>query len=656
MLISLIELSGQKIIKKYIHHKIIGLSSYMYNLVKILINLPKNIKKIILISADSLVFVGSVFLSFITLYGDFYQYKISLSYLAFSTVIFILLFNFFGLYNIIIRYSSLIDIEKWLKSFIVYFIILFISIHLHKTDIEINFLIYQTLISFLLLILFRVFSFKVLKIYSNKNDQNSNLESILIYGAGQAGREILGVLQENIKNHIIGFIDDNKNLQGRSQNNINIYDPDQVAGLIKNIGTTRIILAIPSISKHRKNEIINNQLIHNVPISALPSLKKIISKEFNTTDILNLNIEDLLGRDPIIPDKNLLSKNITNRIVMVTGAGGSIGSELSRQIVKLKPQKLILLDHSEFALFSIFNELKNYNPNITKDINIFPIISSINFNDDISQIIKSMKPFSIFHAAAYKHVDLVEKNIIAGVKNNVLGTLNLIKSSIQNNVKNFVFISTDKAVRPTNIMGASKRFAELILQALAKESYNIKISIVRFGNVLGSSGSVVPIFKDQIRKGGPVTVTHKDVERFFMTIPEATELVIQASSLSQESGSIFYLDMGKPIKILDLAKKLINLSGHVAVINNKNVNNGIKIIFTGLKHGEKMFEELIIDGISSPTEHPRIFSVKESFLEWIILKGILKKIEIDIKNFSVEGILSSFEKAVAGFKNKSKSN
>ena len=603
----------------------------MYNLITRLIDLPKNIKKIVLIFADSIFFVSSIFFSFYTFYGqDLFHYKISLSYLAFSTLVFIILFNLFGLYNIIVRYSSLIDFEKWLKIFVAYFVILFISINLHKTEIEINFIIYQTLISFLFLTLFRSFSFKILKIYSNKKNKNYNLDCILIYGAGQAGREILGILQQNNKNCIAGFIDDNKNLQGRSQNNINIYSPDKIAGLIKNDRVTRIILAIPSISPQRKTEIINKQLIHNVPISTLPSLKNIISKEFNTTDILNLKIEDLLGRDPIIPDQHLLSKNITNRIVMVTGAGGSIGSELSRQILKLKPKKLILLDHSEFALFSIFNELKIYNSNIT-EINIVPIIGSINFKDDISQIIKNIKPFSIFHAAAYKHVDLVEKNIIAGIRNNILGTLNLIKSSIQNNVKNFVFISTDKAVRPTNIMGASKRVAELILQALAKENNNIKISIVRFGNVLGSSGSVVPIFKDQIRKGGPVTVSHKEVERYFMTIPEATELVIQASSLSQESGSIFYLDMGNPVKIIDLAKKMINLSGHVVATNNENLINGIKIVFTGLKDGEKMFEELIIDGISTTTEHPRIFSVKETFLEWSVLKGIVKKIEIDIK-------------------------
>ena len=628
----------------------------MYNLITRLVNLPKNIKKVILILADSLVFIGSVFLSFLTLYGEFlYQYKISLSYLAFTTVIFVILFNIFGLYNIIIRYSSLIDIEKWLKSFVFYFIILFIAINVHKTEIEIKFLIYQTLISFLLLMLFRIFSFKVLKMHSNKNAQNSNSDSILIYGAGQAGREILGILQENSKNHIAGFIDDNQDLQARSQNNINIYSPHKISELIKDNQVTRIILAMPSISKQRKTEIINNQLIHNVPISTLPSLKNIISKEFNTTDILNLKIEDLLGRDPIVPDKNLLSKNITNRIVMITGAGGSIGSELSKQIFILKPKKLILLDHNEFSLFSIFNELKVQNHNTKKNINIVPIIGNISFKDDLSRIIKDIKPFTIFHAAAYKHVDLVEQNIIAGIRNNVLGTLNLIKLSLQNNVENFVFISTDKAVRPTNIMGASKRVAELILQALAKQSYNIKISVVRFGNVLGSSGSVVPIFKDQIKKGGPVTVSDKDVERYFMTIPEAVELVIQASSIAQETGSVFYLDMGRPVKIIDLAKRMINLSGYIAVTKGNNVINGIKIIFTGLKPGEKMFEELIIDGDTNSTDHPRIFSIKESFLEWNILNKIINKLEIDIKEFNIESILTSFEKIVEGYKRSNKS-
>ena len=350
---------------------------------------------------------------------------------------------------------------------------------------------------------------------------------------------------------------------------------------------------------------------------------------------MNLKIEDLLGREPIIADKKLLSKNITGKIVLVTGAGGSIGSELSRQIIRLKPKKLILLDHSEFSLFSIFSELKLKNSNITKKNNIVPIIGNINFKYEIDRIIKNEKPFTIYHAAAYKHVDIVEKNILAGIRNNIFGTLNVIKSSINNNVKNFIFISTDKAVRPTNIMGASKRVGELILQALANKNNNIKISIVRFGNVLGSSGSVVPIFKNQIKMGGPVTVSHKEVERYFMTIPEATELVIQASSLSQESGSIFYLDMGEPVKIIDLAKKMINLSGHLVVTDNRKVLNGIKIVFTGLKVGEKMFEEFIIDGISTSTDHPRIFSVKENFLEWSVLNEIVKI----IKQINLEGIL-----------------
>jgi FlaA1/EpsC-like NDP-sugar epimerase len=624
----------------------------MYNLITRLIFLPKHIKKIILILGDAIFFIASVIFSFYSLYGHaLYQYKISLSYIAFSTLVFILIFNFFGLYNIIIRYSNLIDFDKWIKSFVCYFFILLISVTLHKTELKISFIIYQTVIAFLFLMSFRVFSFKLLKVYSAKNNKKSDLDCILIYGAGQAGREILGVLQQNSNNHIVGFVDDNKDIQGRSQNNLNIYSPNEISNLIVKNGVTRIILAIPSIKKQRKNEIINSQLIHNIPVSTLPNLNKIISKQYNSTDILNLKIEDLLGREPIIADKKLLSKNITGKIVLVTGAGGSIGSELSRQIIKLMPKKLILLDHSEFSLFSIFSELKLKNPNITKKNNIVPIIGNINFKHEVDRIIENERPFTIYHAAAYKHVGIVEKNILSGIRNNIFGTLNVIKSSINNNVKNFIFISTDKAVRPTNIMGASKRVGELILQALANKNNNIKISIVRFGNVLGSSGSVVPIFKNQIKMGGPVTVSHEEVERYFMTIPEATELVIQASSLSQESGSIFYLDMGEPVKIIDLAKKMINLSGHVVVTDNREVLNGIKIVFTGLNVGEKMFEELIIDGISTATDHPRIFSVKEKFLEWSVLNEIVKKIEIDMKNFSEANILASLKQIVTGFKN-----
>ena len=447
--------------------------------------------------------------------------------------------------------------------------------------------------------------------------KHSEKKQIVIYGAGQAGMQLCRFFDNNQEVKVVGFLDDNLDLQSRTLNNIKIYKPEKLNRLLKNKKIDQIILAMPSVKKERKKEILNFLLNFNIPVRTLPNLEKITTKSVHSNDIVSFDIEDLLGREPIYPNKNLLLKNITNKVVLVTGAGGSIGSELSRQIIKLRPKRLLLIDNSEFALFSIYNEIKNIKDNTKmKDIEVSPLLCNVNVYKDLQIIFKKHHPFSIFHAAAYKHVDLVEKNISYAIKNNIFSTLNLIRLSIQLRVKNFIFISTDKAVRPTNIMGATKRVCELILQAFAKKYLKTKISIIRFGNVLGSSGSVVPIFKNQINNGGPVTVSHKNVKRFFMTITEAVELVIQSSSIDQQSGKIFYLDMGEPVKIFDLAKRMINLHGFEAVLNSKKNKNEIQIIFTGLKNGEKMYEELTVDGSPDKTVHPRIFSVEDTFLEW----------------------------------------
>ena len=622
----------------------------MHNFLNKLIKLPRRSKKILLLFFDILIFFISTLLAFYFFYGEYlYFYKVSITYIVFSTIVACICFNFFSLYKTIIRFSGITDIENCFKALVIYFIVMTASIYLHKTTIDINFLFYQTIISFLLFTLYRRLIFKIIKLYKVNNIENI-LEPILIYGAGEAGRKLLAILKESNKNIVIGFLDDDENLQLRIQNNINIYHPNKINDLIKMYSDLRIIVAMPSISKEHKNKIINKLLEYNIPISTLPSLESIIANHAKPTDIINLKIEDLLGRESIVPDEKLLSKNITNKNILVTGAGGSIGSELSRQIFKLKPKKMILVDNSEFALFNIFNELTSNKLYLKNKIDIVPKMCDVNDEVNVNKIVKSFKLFSVFHTAAYKHVHLVEINNLTGIKNNILGTLNLINACIKSNVKNFVFISTDKAVRPTNLMGATKRFAELILQSLAKENKKIKISIVRFGNVLGSSGSVVPIFREQIRTGGPVTVSHKDIKRYFMTIPEATELVIQASSISQKSGSVFYLDMGEPIKIVKLAKRMINLSGHSIFSETNSITNSIKIIFTGLKPGEKMFEELIIDGESKITDHPRIYSVEENFVEWKTFERVVVQLENEIKNSNTDKAIKILEEYVTGYK------
>ncbi|MDB2701271.1 polysaccharide biosynthesis protein, partial [Alphaproteobacteria bacterium] len=603
-----------------------------------LIKLPKLSKKIILLLADASIILFGTFLVFYIYYGaDLYFYKSSLTYIVFSILVACISFNFFGLYKTILRYSGVIDIENAFKSMIIFFCIMATSVSMHKTEIDINFVINQSIAVFLLFTLYRRLIYKILYSYRiNKIDYS--LDHILIYGAGQAGRQLLAILKENEKKVVVGFIDDDVNLQSRIQNNINIYHPQEIKKLMNFYTNLKIIIAMPSISQIIKNKIVNTLLDHNIPISTLPSIDTIVTGNAKPTDIIKMKIEDLLGRDQIQPNQKMLSKNITNKNVLITGAGGSIGSELCRQIIRLKPKKMLLIENSEFALFKIYNELINKQITLNFKTKLIPIMCDINDKPAILAIMEEYKPFSVFHAAAYKHVHLVEMNNLAGIKNNILGTLNLIKSCIQYDIKNFIFISTDKAVRPTNLMGASKRFAEIILQSLAKNNNNIKISIVRFGNVLGSSGSVIPIFREQIEKGGPVTVSHRNVKRYFMTIPEATELVIQASSISQKNGNIFYLEMGVPIKIYDLARKMINLSGYQIFSKKENNDKSIKIAFTGLKPGEKMYEELVIDGKSEITENPRIYSVEEHFVEWKSLKKIISLIENNIEKSNIDGI------------------
>jgi len=612
-----------------------------------LLVLPKRTKKLLLLFADILILTTSTILSFYIVYGiDFSNLNLYLIYLVHSNIIACICLNFFGLYKTIIRFSDAADIDNTFKALIGYFMLMSVFIYLNIVEIKIQFLIIQTLFLFLFFLIFRRVLIKILKL----NNFNNSLNPILIYGAGSAGRQLLGIIQGSNKEHVIGFIDDDKNLQLRTQNGINIYHPKNIKGLVKVNDNIKVIIAMPSISKPKKNKIITDLLQYNIPISSLPNIDSILAKNEKPTDIVNIKIEDLLGRDSVVPDKNLLSKNIVGKIVLITGAGGSIGSELSRQIYNLRPQKIVLVDNSEYGLFKIFNELLSYKYNEKNITDIIPIMCDINDKNGIDKVFINYKPFSVFHTAAYKHVHLVEMNNLVGVKNNVLGTLNVIQTSLYHNVKNFIFISTDKAVRPTNLMGATKRFSELILQSLAKENKKIKISIVRFGNVLDSSGSVIPIFRQQIKNGGPVTVSHKNVERYFMTIPEAAELVIQSSSISQKHGSIFYLDMGKPIKIVDLAKRMINLSGHSISYSNKISDHYMEIVFTGLKRGEKMFEELVIDGVSQVTENPKIYSVEESFVEWKFLKHSLITLEEDIKNFNIEKVKNTLENYVTGYK------
>lgn len=470
---------------------------------------------------------------------------------------------------------------------------------------------------------------------------------VLVYGAGSAGRQLAAALRNSHQMRVVGFIDDDIELQGQVLNGIPIHAPSEIINLANSLSVSDVLLALPSVSRRRRNAILDLISASKLAVRTLPSVTDLAKGKVTASDVKELDIEDLLGREPVVPNEELLKQHIAGKIVLVTGAGGSIGSELCRQILQQIPTKLILLDQNEFALYSIERELKN---KLKKNFGseIIPVLCSVRHEQRIDDLIKCYQPHIIFHAAAYKHVPLVEDNPIEGVENNVFGTLVLAQAAHKYGVKRFVLVSTDKAVRPTNVMGASKRLAEMVLQALAKNLSNegkTIFSMVRFGNVLDSSGSVVPLFRKQIQNGGPVTLTHADVTRYFMTIPEAAQLVIQAGSMAQ-GGEVFVLDMGEPVKIADLARHMIKLSG-LEVRDNQNPEGDIEIEITGLRPGEKLYEELLIGDNPEPTTHPRIFRANEEFLHWNDLEQHLHRVKTWSNEFDKERLIGYLKTSIS---------
>jgi FlaA1/EpsC-like NDP-sugar epimerase len=433
----------------------------------------------------------------------------------------------------------------------------------------------------------------------------------LIYGAGDAGRQLAMALLHSSEITVAGFIDDDASLQGAIIQSVKVFPTEKIELLIKQKEVTHILLALPSASRSQKAQIIQNLSVLGVKVLTLPTLSELAEGKLTISDLKEVQIEDLLAREITRPNEILLNKNARNQCVLVTGAGGSIGSELCRQILKRNPTKLVLVEVSEVALYNIENELSEFINQTNSRTELVSRLCNVRDAHVIDHIICTESPNTVYHAAAYKHVPIVENNICEGILNNVVGTLNCIESSIKHRINQFILISTDKAVRPTNVMGASKRVAEMILQAYANDQKITKISMVRFGNVLGSSGSVVPKFRQQIAAGGPITLTHAEITRYFMTIPEATQLVMQAGAMGG-NGEVFLLDMGEPVKIIELAQRMIELSG--LKVKDKNNHGDIEIKITGLRPGEKLYEELLIGDKPIPTEHPEIFMGLESYL------------------------------------------
>ena len=574
---------------------------------------------------DSMALIGTLLASFSLRLGVWYWPENDLVWVILGApIIAAPIFVRFGLYRAIIRYIGFKALWTVVQAVSLYALVWGVVGFMSAIEgIPRSVILINWMLSILAIGGFRMAARWML---SDANGfKRSSKNNVIIYGAGSAGRQLLTALQQSSEYQPVAFIDDSNELQKQSIGGVEVFTPNDLKGLISKSEASEILLAIPSASRTRRNEIIDFLESYPVMVRSLPGVSELAQGKVNVADLKEVSIRDLLGRDMVEPNKDLLSQNIADKVVLVTGAGGSIGSELCRQIIFLKPKTLILYEMSELALYTIEKELSNIG---VHSMDIYPILGSVNNKSRLTNVFERFSVDTIYHAAAYKHVPMVEFNNTEGVNNNVFGTLNCAQAAIDMGVETFVLISTDKAVRPTNTMGATKRSAELVLQALAAKQSATKFTMVRFGNVLGSSGSVIPLFKQQIKEGGPVTVTDKDIIRYFMTIPEAVELVIQAGAMGL-GGDVFVLDMGKPVKIYDLAKKMIHLTG-LEVKDKSNPKGDIEIQITGLRPGEKLFEELLIGDNVSDTSHPLIMRAEEDTLAWNELKLILDELKLAI--------------------------
>lgn len=470
---------------------------------------------------------------------------------------------------------------------------------------------------------------------------------VVIYGAGEAGIQLANALRAGSEYIPLAFIDDNPQLHRTAIAGIKVYSPARLGGLIDQHEISAVLLAIPSLTPAAQRKIIDKLTPLKVRIKVTPSMSNLVKGRSRVDDVREIQIEDLLSREPVAPNEALLSVCITDKSVAVSGAGGSIGSELCRQIIKLAPRRLVLIELSEFALYSIDQELRAYVSARNLEVEIVPFMGSVIDLAKCREIFQRFDVETVYHAAAYKHVPLVEQNPIEGIRNNVFGTLNFARAAVEAEVKCFVLVSTDKAVRPTNVMGSTKRLAELILQAFSRQHSQTRFCMVRFGNVLGSSGSVVPLFRRQIAMGGPVTLTHPEITRYFMTIPEAAQLVLQAGSMGK-GGDVFVLDMGQPVKISDLAKRMIHLSGQ-EVVSPETPDGTIEVKYVGLRPGEKLYEELLIGDNVTGTAHPLIMRAQEAEIAWPFLELMLRQLESACDRFDHAAIREQLRKMVSEY-------
>lgn len=580
-----------------------------------LLSLPRLAKRILAVLCDTVLCAAAVYLAFLLHVGADHKWHIGQTLAWFVGVFLsIPIFSVFGLYRAIFRhlgFQSLIVVAKASAIYGVVYALIFSVARSSQIPIAIGVL--QPLLYFVLVMSSRMLIGYLLGEAYRKHIRG-DITRVLIYGAGAAGRQLASGLVTGGEVRVCGYLDDDDRLHGQVLNGLKIYNPKLVLELITQKQIDEIYLAMPSASRVRRNEIVDALRETHVQVRTIPGLFDLAKGHISVSELRELDIEDLLGRDPVPPNPLLLTKMTQDKVVVVTGAGGSIGSELCRQLVKSQPKILLLVEMSEFALYAIHHELEQACQASATPIVLVPLLADVEDAARIREIFETWKPCTVYHAAAYKHVPLVEHNPLQGIKNNVFGTLTCVDQAIQQGVQNFVLISTDKAVRPTNVMGASKRLAEMVLQAKAETQSVTRLCMVRFGNVLGSSGSVVPLFRKQIKAGGPITLTDPRMTRYFMTIPEAAELVIQAGAMA-EGGDVFVLDMGEPVRIFDLACRMIELSG-LSLKDEDHLGGDIEITCTGLRPGEKLYEELLIGDNPLRTLHPRIMRANEKFLSW----------------------------------------
>ena len=605
---------------------------------------PRPIKRLISVGYDAFAIVCSFYLAFALRMGtvSIEIDRALLMCLAFTLMVSIYTFIRMGLYRAILRYMTQHAMVSIFTGIMISSLAMTLSAFFLHAFLPRSVPIIYVFTTLILIGLPRLTFRNVVKMITPKGNIN-----VVIYGAGETGNNLATQLQLSGEFNPVAFVDDNKRLYGSALSGLVVHSPERLATLIKQYDVTRILLALGDISRQERVRIIRYLEPLLVQVQTIPPVTDIVKGVARINELRNIQIEDLLGRDPVEPDAALMCKNTTGKIVMVTGAGGSIGSELCRQLIKLKPLKIVLFEQNEFNLYRIEKELNALQEGLTPAAELISLLGSVQNFQLLDMSMRQFDVHSVYHAAAYKHVPMVEQNIIEGVKNNLFGTRNAAEAALRNKVKNFVLISTDKAVRPTNIMGASKRLAELVLQDLASRPSKTIFSMVRFGNVLDSSGSVVPHFRDQINKGGPITVTHKDIVRYFMTISEAAQLVIQSASIA-EGGDVFVLDMGEPVKILDLAREMALLSG-CSIRDEYNPNGDIEIVFTGLRAGEKLYEELLCGENCEGTIHSRILRAQEKKMSASALESLLIQAETFCSSYRYQELFSLIVDSDADF-------